>query len=197
MAVHTTVVKGSASAVIDKLAVAKPSFKQPSVKPLKLEAIKAPEKFFNLEPSAKPFKLEYTKPSFKPLKPELITATEKPLNMAVEAVIIVDVFKSETEDEFVFNIKKSAFFKNGPPILSHRKSNSAMLFFNQYLVVQPSYNFKVVALVDSIVLGENIIIANTKLTEKYDTKGLVRYLQHNYLEANPNKIYVARNKNRD
>ena len=77
MAVHTTVVKGSASAVIDKLAVAKPSFKQPS---------------------AKPFKLEYTKPSFKPL------------NMAVEAVIIVDVFKSETEAEFLFNIKKSAFF---------------------------------------------------------------------------------------
>ena len=128
MAVHTPVVKGSASAVIDKLAVAKPSFKQPSVKPLKLEPLKAPEKFFKLEsikPSAKPFKQEYTKPSFKPFKQELITAPEKPLklvepalNMAVEADIIVDVFKSETEDEFVCNIKKSAFFKIGPPILS-------------------------------------------------------------------------------
>ena len=36
----------------------------------------------------------------------------------VEAGIIVDAFKSETAAEFAFNIKKSAFFKNGPPILS-------------------------------------------------------------------------------
>ena len=35
-----------------------------------------------------------------------------------EAGIIVDAFKSETEAEFLFNIKKSALFKNGPPILS-------------------------------------------------------------------------------
>ena len=71
-----------------------------------------------------------------------------------------------------------------------------MLFVYQFLEVQPSYNFKAVSLVDSIVFGENIIIANTKLTERFDEKRLGEYLQHNYLNANPTKIYVARDKDK-